>query len=89
MEKQEKDVLEELREFYNKGLVSALIGAGFSKNVSDFYPGWSELLFDMVGELYAVDFKNYYANYVHVNGDEEECIVKKKYIYDILEKENN
>lgn len=89
MEKQEKDVLEELREFYNKGLVSALIGAGFSKNVSDFYPGWSELLFDMVGELYAVDFKNYYANYVHVNGFEEECIVKKKYIYDILEKENS
>lgn len=88
MEKQEKDVLEELREFYNKGLVSALIGSGFSKNVSDSYPGWSELLFDMVADLYAVEFKNYYANYVHINGNEEESIVKKKYIDDILEKEN-
>lgn len=64
MEKREKDILEELKENYDKGLVSALVGAGFSKNVSDSFLSWGELLHDMVGEVYAIEFKRYYDNYL-------------------------
>ena len=39
MEKREQDILEEIRNCYNKGLLSALVGAGFSKNVSDSFLG--------------------------------------------------
>ena len=62
--KEEKDILEDLKENYDKGLVSALVGAGFSKNVSDSFLGWGELLHDMVGEVYAIEFKRYYDNYL-------------------------
>lgn len=47
-----KEALEELRNRYKDGKVSAFIGAGFSKNVYKDYPSWDELLFDMVCELY-------------------------------------
>lgn len=65
MEKREKDILEELKEHYDKGLVSALVGAGFSKNVSDSFLGWGELIHDMVGELYEIDINRHYDNYLH------------------------
>ena len=65
MEKKEKDILIELRECYDKGLVSALVGAGFSKNVSNLFLGWGELLHDMIGELYEIDIKRNYDNYLH------------------------
>lgn len=65
MEKKEKDVLEELKDCYNKGLLSALVGAGFSKNVSSMFLGWGELLHDMIGELYEIDIKRNYDNYLH------------------------
>lgn len=47
-----EEALEELRNRYKDGKVSAFIGAGFSKNVYKGYPSWDELLFDMVCELY-------------------------------------
>jgi len=65
MEKGKKDILEELKEYYNDGYVSALIGAGFSKNVSDSFLGWGELIHDMVGELYEIDINRHYDNYLH------------------------
>ena len=65
MEKRGKDILEELKEHYDKGLVSALVGAGFSKNVSDSFLGWGELIHDMVGELYEIDINRHYDNYLH------------------------
>lgn len=65
MDKKEKDILVELRECYDKGLVSALVGAGFSKNVSNLFLGWGELLHDMIGELYETDIKRNYDNYLH------------------------
>lgn len=50
---------------YDKGLVSALVGAGFSKNVSNLFWGWGELLQDMIGVLYEIDIKRNYDNYLH------------------------
>lgn len=65
--KEKESILEELKRYYKDGLVSALIGAGFSKNVSDSFLGWGELLHDMVGELYEIDIKRGYDNYLHQN----------------------
>ncbi len=59
-----ENILDELKRYYKEGLVSALIGAGFSKNVSDSFLGWGELLHDMFGEVYAIEFKRYYDNYL-------------------------
>ncbi|MBR3427703.1 MAG: SIR2 family protein [Bacteroidales bacterium] len=61
-----ENILDELKRYYKEGLVSALIGAGFSKNVSDSFLGWGELLHDMVGEVYAIEFNRYYEKYLQL-----------------------
>lgn len=48
--------LKDLRSSYTKELVSALIGAGFSKNVDKSYPSWPQLLEDIVRELYPAEY---------------------------------
>ena len=93
MEKKEKDILEELKESYEKGLVSALVGAGFSKNVSNSFLGWGELLHDMIGELYAIDIKRGYDNYLHISATASKSLMSEKdfkdgYIKDVLNTEN-
>jgi hypothetical protein len=40
--------LRELKKSYDSGLVSALVGAGFSKNVYSLFPSWPQLLEDIV-----------------------------------------
>ena len=69
MEKKGKDILEKLKLDYNNNLISALIGAGFSKNISNLFPSWTELLHDMIGELYSLDIRRNYENYLHLNKD--------------------
>ena len=69
MEKEGKDILEDLKSDYNNNLISALIGAGFSKNISNLFPNWTELLHDMIGELYSLDIRRNYDNYLHLNKD--------------------
>lgn len=59
--------LEFLKEDYNKGLVSALIGAGFSKNVSPFYLDWTSLLEDLIDDLFKLEINQYIGNYIHCN----------------------
>jgi len=53
-----KKELEALRDSYRRDEVSALIGAGFSKNVCGDYPSWNELLQDMVAELYKFEIES-------------------------------
>ncbi len=65
MEKVEKEILMELKECYENELVSALVGAGFSKNVSNLFLSWGELLHDMVEELFEIDITKHYDNYCH------------------------
>lgn len=93
MEKGKKDILEELKEYYNNGYVSALIGAGFSKNVSDSYLGWGELIHDMVGELYEIDINRHYDNYLHQSygvlpDPKPKEVVRDEYISDICKYED-
>lgn len=55
MEKPKEDLLVELKECYDNGQVSALVGAGFSKNVSNLFLSWEELLHDMISNLYEIE----------------------------------
>lgn len=93
MEKREQDILEEIRNCYNKGLLSALVGAGFSKNVSDSFLGWGELLHDMIGELYETDIKRNYDNYLHqsygvITDPKTKETLKEEYISEICKNED-
>ena len=56
--------LEELRRRINAGEVSALIGAGFSKNVSNEFPLWDDLLYDMVCELFKPEIETGFQNQI-------------------------
>lgn len=49
--------LEDLIEKFNKEQVSALVGAGFSKNASKSFPLWNDLLNNMVKELFQDEIK--------------------------------
>ena len=93
MEKEEKNILEEIRDCYNNGLLSALVGAGFSKNVSDSFLGWGELLHEMVGTLYAIEIKKNYDNYIHQNRGtrskrKTEKEIGDEYIKEVSQKED-
>lgn len=93
MEKTEKDILERLKKDYDNSLISALIGAGFSKNISNSFPNWAELLHDMINDLYSVDIKRNYDNYLHLNKSNNcqlktEEQIRDEYISEIGEKIN-
>ena len=51
-------LLEELKVAYDNGQVSALVGSGFSKNVSTMFPLWSDLLLDAITELYSDEMES-------------------------------
>lgn len=80
MEKPKEDLLVELKECYDNGQVSALVGAGFSKNVSNLFLSWGELLHDMISILYEIDIKRNYDNYVHQNKSKHTKLKKEEEI---------
>lgn len=55
--------LKKLTVSYKKGLVSALIGAGFTKNMYDKAVGWWQLLKGIVVEVYEQELKQQYQCY--------------------------
>ena len=71
----------ELKSRYVSGKVSALIGSGFSKNVSAVFPLWDELLKDIVDELYFsnLNFKNRFQK-------KQQKLFKKKQFKQIIQK---
>lgn len=80
MEKPKEDLLVELKECYDNGQVSALVGAGFSKNVSNLFLSWGELLHDMISKLYEIDIKRNYDNYIHQNKGKHTKLKKEEEI---------
>lgn len=56
------DKLKELKQKLESKQMSALIGAGFSMNVSEIFPSWSDLLYDMVYFLYVREIEEAYCN---------------------------
>ena len=49
--------LKSLRTKLHSGKMSILVGSGFSKNASEKFPNWTELLQDLVIELYPREFE--------------------------------
>ena len=70
----------ELKSRYVSGKVSALIGSGFSKNVSAVFPLWDELLKDIVDELY---FSN--LNFKNRSQKKQQKLFKKKQFKQIIQ----
>lgn len=58
-----EELLKKLKEQHDKHTVSVLVGAGFSKNAIKSYPGWDELLRDLVIDLYGKQIKERYRQY--------------------------
>jgi len=54
--------------------MSVLVGAGFSKNVHDYFPSWSELLFDMAYFLHSKDAEKKFASQRKKATDKENFI---------------
>ncbi len=83
------DKLKELKQKLESKQMSALIGAGFSMNVSEIFPSWSDLLYDMVYFLYGREIEEAYSKIsVKKRGKKEEfqqekiknCISTKGYL---------
>lgn len=60
---QSVDLLKKLKEQHDKHTVSVLVGAGFSKNAIKDYPGWDELLRDLVLDVYGQKIAERYREY--------------------------
>ena len=70
--------LNELKKDYDRGLVSALIGAGFSKNVSSLYLDWNSLLEDLIDDLFKLEINQYISNYSYCTVGKNLEVEKKK-----------
>ena len=46
------EIIDSIRQCVEKGTLSFIIGAGFSRNISKAFPLWGELLTPLVEELY-------------------------------------
>lgn len=64
---EELTALELLRQDYKQGIMSALVGAGFSLNVSKHFLTWNGLLYDMVFEKYESQIKKAYEEHIKEN----------------------
>lgn len=86
----ETQILAQLKRKYEAEMVSALIGAGFTKNAYGRALSWSELLTDLVGDAYGREIQEMYQQYVHhhfgveVKSYEE---MKEQIVSDIIARE--
>lgn len=86
------ELLKDLVNDYKSKKVSALVGAGFSQNVSDKFLNWSDLLVDMYKEVYSNKLETYFQNYLNTHTDETTKISREKilnsYVKDNIDNEN-
>ena len=61
----ETQILAQLKRKYDAEMVSALIGAGFTKNAYGRALSWPELLTDLVEDAYGREMQEMYQQYVH------------------------
>lgn len=78
------ELLEELREAYENEQVSVLVGSGFSKNASKVFPLWSDLLEDIIAELYSDDLGCLIEKYLAIGGSD--CDAKGKAVRAIIDR---
>jgi hypothetical protein len=72
-----KLILDKIKQKYHSREVSALVGAGFSKNIAKEYPSWQQLLYDMVVWLYKHEIEEAYTNHLHLKRNSRIIIDKK------------
>lgn len=86
------ELLKDLVNDYKDKKLSALVGAGFSRNVSDKFLSWSDLLVDMYKEVYSNKLETYFQNYLNTHTDETTTISKEEilnsYVKDNIDNEN-
>lgn len=68
-----QSVLGKISKRHTNSEISALVGAGFSKNVDEKFPLWKELLTDMVEELYENEITIGFKNEIHQNKKKKHC----------------
>lgn len=86
----EIQILAQLKRKYEAEMVSALIGAGFTKNVYGKALSWTELLLDLVEDAYVKEMQEMYQQYVHQRfGVEVKSYdeMKEQLVKDIIDKE--
>ena len=90
--KTQLELLKDLVNDYKDKKMSALVGAGFSKNVSDKFLNWSDLLVDMYKVVYSNKLETYFQNYLNTHVDETTKISREKiinsYVKDNIDNEN-
>lgn len=84
------EILKQLKAAYDSHKLSALVGAGFTKNAYPDSPTWPQLMKDLIVEAYDDEIKQRYADYLHTNTDTNvktlgDCI--ESYVNDILKRE--
>lgn len=87
------EILENLAKDYKDGRLSALVGAGFSKNVSNKFPDWANLLEDMYVSVHSDEIEKYIQNYIHFHQGKNESIlsndeIKKEYVKKYIQNED-
>lgn len=61
----ELQILEQLKRKYNAEMVSALVGAGFTRNAYGKALDWAKMLGELVEKAYADELNEMYQNYTH------------------------
>lgn len=61
----ELQILQQLKRKYDAEMVSALVGAGFTRNAYPKAQTWANMLRDLVEEAYADELEEMYQEYVH------------------------
>jgi hypothetical protein len=81
--------LKTLKKQLNRGKISVLLGSGFSKNVSSKFPNWSELLHDLVFEMYRneIEYKLKTSGYRNAKDADKNSIKVRQHIEEIIKRE--
>ena len=79
---EELTALEQLKQDYKQGIMSAFVGAGFSLNVSNHYLTWNGLLYDMVFERHESQIENAYEEYIKKDPQKTERKSRKDFYSD-------
>lgn len=75
-------------ENYQKGKMSALVGAGLSMNVSKHFLSWKKLMREAVVFLYKDRIELHCENYCHVNPGKSREEAKESYVNTVLDTED-
>lgn len=77
--------IQKVKDKLTDGVLSFIVGAGFSKNLFHQFPSWGELLYNMVYILYKDEIKNSY--YTYAKGKMSYRVFRKYKFNEIIKRE--